>query len=218
MSPVRQTHARTDGCRGCHRRGDQLFAFANGKSYCTRCAEQVRGELHIQPLDSPALDHALSAAQGPSHRHDDGTDDGHGRAPEATAYEEPQQAPQQAQPARPSPLQPRTHNSGTYNSGTHSSGHQSPVESTEQTVATDESEDTVPTQQEAPSAPQEPRSIEPQSSADPLEGVLAEERHRIEQRRVELEQQIELIEAELEMLALRLEHVESLLSPDAHAA
>ena len=204
MSPVRQTHARTHGCSGCHRRGDELFAFANGKSYCTRCAEQVRGELHIQPLDSPALDHALSAAQGPSHRHDDGTDDGHGRAPEATAYEEPQQAP----PERPSPLQPRTHNAGR----------RSQVESTDQIVATDESEDAVPTPQEAPSAPQEPRSIEPQSSADPLEGVLAEERHRIEQRRVELEQQIELIEAELEMLALRLEHVESLLSPDAHAA
>ena len=212
MSPVQQTDTRTHGCSGCQRRGDQLFAFANGKNYCARCGEQVRGELHIQPLDPTALDHALSAAQGPPHRHDDDANESHGRAPEATAYEEPALSPEQERPARPSPLQPRTH------TGTHNSGHRSPIESTDQTVASDQSEDAVPTPQELPSAPQEPRPTDPQTAADPLAAVLAEERHRIQQRRVQLEEQIELIEAELETLTLRIGHVESLLSPDARAA
>jgi hypothetical protein len=154
--------------------------------------------LHIQPLDPPALDHALSAAQGPTHRHGDGTDDAHGRAPDVGAYEEQQQAAQE----RPSPLQPRTHRSSPH---APSEPVQSP-EPTEPPAATHEPEDPMPT------------PIDPQVPTDPLSGALAEERHRIAQRRVQLEAQIELIETELETLTVRLGHVDSLIRPEAPAA
>lgn len=62
---VRQPESRPRpiGCAGCHRRGERLTLFVNGKSYCANCAVLVREGLHIDPANPKALQEIEDAAE-----------------------------------------------------------------------------------------------------------------------------------------------------------